>query len=292
MTLGTRQLYAAFLSEQPAAGRVIGVGTGCAIPLDLDSAPMSTDTMPSRDATTRSRPALTAKGAATRLRIIEAAATRIRTRGAAGTSIDDVRADARVSASQLYHYFSDKKELVRAVVAHEAAIAVAEQQPQLGSLDSIEALRSWRDTVVERARHRGAQGWSPLGALASELIDSDPDARAGLVEGFGLWLAPVESGLAAMRDSGSLRDDVDVRSLAAGLLAALQGGLLIARLQEKTEPLEAALDAAIARIESVAARRPSAPAVRRTPASPARASGAAPASAPRTPMRPRRPLGR
>ncbi|WP_212638256.1 TetR/AcrR family transcriptional regulator [Agreia sp. VKM Ac-1783] len=261
---------------------------------------MSTDTMPPTDAPAPNRPALTAKGAATRLRIIEAAAARIRTRGAAGTSIDDVRADAKVSASQLYHYFSDKKELVRAVVAHEAAVAIAEQQPHLESIDSIESLRSWRDAVVAQARDRVGHGWSPLGSLASELVDTDPDARAGLVEGFDLWLALVENGLQAVRAAGALRDDADPRSLAVGLLAALQGGLLIARLHEQTAPLETALDAAIARIESFAperqagdpSRQPLAPAVRRTPASPARASGAPPAAAPRTPMRPRRPLAR
>jgi TetR/AcrR family transcriptional repressor of nem operon len=265
---------------------------------------MSTDTTPTTEAARPARPSLTAKGAATRLRIVEAAAARIRTRGAAGTSIDDVRADARVSASQLYHYFSDKKELVRAVVAYEAAIAVAEQQPQLGSLDSIAALRTWRDAVVAQAGRRGARGWSPLGSLASELIDTDPDARAGLVEGFGLWVEQVENGLAGMRASGALREDADARGLALGLLAALQGGLLIARLEERTSPLESALDAAIARIQNCAPRQPSIPAVRRTPASPARASVAAapndaarpndvpPASAPRTPMRPRRPAGR
>ncbi|SMG43806.1 TetR/AcrR family transcriptional regulator [Agreia pratensis] len=271
---------------------------------------MSTDTLPPTDTAATNRPALTAKGAATRLRIIQAAAARIRARGAAGTSIDDVRADAKVSASQLYHYFSDKKELVRAVVAHEAAVAVAEQQPHLDSLDSIESLRTWRDAVVAQARDRASHGWSPLGSLASELIDTDPDARAGLVEGFGLWLTPVENGLEAMRAAGALRDDADPRSLAVGLLAALQGGLLISRLHEQTAPLESALDAAVARVESFAPRRqpgepsrqPLAPAVRRTPASPARASGAAPAGAapagvatgvaPRTPMRPRRPLAR
>ncbi|MDN4640660.1 helix-turn-helix domain containing protein [Agreia sp. PsM10] len=249
---------------------------------------MSTATMPA------SRPALTAKGAATRARIVEAAAALVRQRGAARTSIDEVRADAQVSASQLYHYFSDKNELMRAVVAHEAVVAV-EQQPQLAALDSIESLRAWRDAVVDRAGERQFRGWSPLGSLASELVDTDPDARAGLVDGFGLWLAPVRSGLVAMRASGALRSDADPDSLAIGLLAALQGGLLVSRVQEETAPLEAALDAAIARVASFAPQEPSvaasaAPAIRRTPASPARASGAM--SAPRTPLRPRRPLAR
>ncbi|WP_082466395.1 TetR/AcrR family transcriptional regulator [Agreia sp. Leaf210] len=255
---------------------------------------MSTATLPTP------RPALTAKGAATRLRIVEAAAQLVRQHGAARTSIDEVRAQAQVSASQLYHYFSDKKDLVRAVVAYEAEAAVGEQQPQLERIDSIESLRAWRDAVVTQARGRAGHGWSPLGSLASELIDTDPDARTGLLEGFDLWLAPVENGIAAMRASGELQSDADARGLAVGLLAALQGGLLIARVYEQTAPLEAALDAAIARIESFApqrqaaesSRQPLAPAVRRTPASPARASGAVPADAPRTPMRPRRPLAR
>jgi len=240
------------------------------------------------------RPALTAKGAATRARIVEAAAALVRQRGAARTSVDEVRAEAQVSASQLYHYFADKNELMRAVVAHEAAVAV-EQQPQLAALDSIESLRAWRDAVVEHAVRRGLRGWSPLGSLASELVDTDPDARAGLVDGFGLWLAPVQAGLVAMRASGALRPDADPGSLAIGLLAALQGGLLVSRIHEEMAPLEAALDAAIARIESFAPQQPAATeaaAVRRTPASPARASGAAPTSAPRTPLRPRRPLAR
>ncbi|WP_084606277.1 TetR/AcrR family transcriptional regulator [Agreia bicolorata] len=259
---------------------------------------MSTATLPAR------RPALTAKGAATRARIVEAAAALARQRGAARTSIDEVRAEAQVSASQLYHYFSDKNELMRAVVEHEAVVAI-EEQSQLAAVDSIESLRAWRDAVVDHAGRRGFRGWSPLGSLASELIDTDPDARSGLVDGFGLWLAPVRAGLLAMQASGALRPDADPDALAAGLLASLQGGLLVSRVLEETAPLEAALDAAIARIESFAPRtslapspadsaprQPLAPAVRRTPASPARASGAVPTSAPRTPLRPRRPLAR
>jgi len=240
------------------------------------------------------RPALTAKGAATRARIVEAAAALVRQRGAARTSVDEVRAEAQVSASQLYHYFADKNELMRAVVAHEAAVAV-EQQPQLAALDSIESLRAWRDSVVDHAGKRGFRGWSPLGSLASELVDTDPDARAGLVDGFGLWLAPVRAGLLAMQASGALRTDADADSLAVGLLASLQGGLLMSRVLEQTAPLEAALDAAVAHIASFAPQQPvgsPAPAIRRTPASPARASGAVPTSAPRTPLRPRRPLAR
>ena len=54
---------------------------------------------------TTGRPRLTPKGERTRARIVEEAAVLIHERGVAGTTLDDVKAAAEVSGSQLYHYF-------------------------------------------------------------------------------------------------------------------------------------------------------------------------------------------
>ncbi|MGO9956848.1 MAG: TetR/AcrR family transcriptional regulator [Solirubrobacteraceae bacterium] len=64
----------------------------------------------------RSPRPLTRKGQKTRQRIVDAAADLIFQEGVADTTIEDVRAAADVSSSQLYHYFDDKPALVRAVV--------------------------------------------------------------------------------------------------------------------------------------------------------------------------------
>ena len=50
---------------------------------------------------------LTARGAATRARIVEAAADLIYARGVEQTSLDEVMATSGVSKSQLYHYFAE-----------------------------------------------------------------------------------------------------------------------------------------------------------------------------------------
>jgi AcrR family transcriptional regulator len=63
---------------------------------------------------------LTRKGQQTRQRIVAAAAGLILQQGVAGTTLDDVRAEAGVSSSQIYHYFADKEALVRAVVDYQA----------------------------------------------------------------------------------------------------------------------------------------------------------------------------
>src|ERR1700739_4689207 len=73
-----------------------------------------------------SRP-LTRKGQETRQRIVDAAAGLMFRQGVAHTTIEDVRAAAGVSSSQLYHYFDDKPALVRAVIDHQADTMVGGQ---------------------------------------------------------------------------------------------------------------------------------------------------------------------
>ncbi|WP_435127936.1 TetR/AcrR family transcriptional regulator [Actinacidiphila sp. bgisy144] len=213
--------------------------------MSIDSPPVSDPTAPQK---------LTRKGAATRGRIVAAAAGLMLEHGVAGTSTDDVRAAAGVSTSQIYHYFADKSALVRAVIAHQTQAVLDAQQPLLGSLDSLEALRAWRDLVVGIQREAHCQGGCPIGSLASELAETDEVARADLVGGFARWEAAIRSGLHAMRDRGELRGDADPDRLALALLAALQGGLLLTQVRRETAPLEAALDAMLARIADLTVR--------------------------------------
>src|SRR5471032_416395 len=92
--------------------------------------------------------ALTPKGQQTRQRIVSAAADLIFEHGVAHTTVEDVRAGAHVSSSQLYHYFDDKPALVRAVIEHQADTIVAGQETF--DLSSLDGLRAWRDWVIER----------------------------------------------------------------------------------------------------------------------------------------------
>jgi TetR/AcrR family transcriptional regulator, transcriptional repressor for nem operon len=62
---------------------------------------------------------LTPKGEQTRQRIVAAAAQLMFDCGISGTTIEDVRAAAGASSSQVYHYFKDKKALVEAVIEYQ-----------------------------------------------------------------------------------------------------------------------------------------------------------------------------
>ncbi len=195
---------------------------------------------------------LTAKGEATRARIVEAASGLVFAHGVTRTGVEDVQREAGVSASQLYHYFGDKQTLMRAVIAHQTAAVLAAQAPELDALDSFEALDRWRDRLVALQRSRHCAGGCPIGSIAAEVADDDPDARADLVDGFEQWEAPIRSGLAAMRERGVLRAEADTDRLALALLAALQGGLVLTKTRRTTVPLETALDSTIELIHSYA----------------------------------------
>ena len=201
----------------------------------------------------RAGAALTRKGTQTRQKIVAAAARLILAQGVAATTLDDVRAEAGVSSSQIYHYFAGKEALVRAVVDYRAQTLVGDtHEPALAAINGIEGLRAWRDTIVSLTEAAGCQGGCPLGSLGSELAELDHVARHDVAAGFTRWEAAIRACLQGMRDRGQLVPAADPAQLAPAILAALQGGLLLAQIERSVRPLAAALDVMISLTESLA----------------------------------------
>ncbi|MFE7169844.1 TetR/AcrR family transcriptional regulator [Streptomyces sp. NPDC057616] len=195
---------------------------------------------------------LTERGRATRERILRAAGDMMYVKGVSLTTLDDVRAASGTSKSQLYRHYPDKDALVRDVVALQAAEVLDRHQQLLRRLNSFRGLERWRDAVVERnALRNGAYG-CPLGSLASELADQDEEARKAIAQHFATWEGLLETGLVRMKDSGVLRADADAKELATGLMAALQGGYLLAQTAQDVTPMKIALDMAIAHVRTYA----------------------------------------
>jgi len=190
-----------------------------------------------------SRP-LTARGAVTRSRIVNAAADLIYARGVDRTSLDDVMAESGVSKSQLYHYFADKDALVLEVISLQTERVLSAQQPHLGAMDSLHALRMWRDAVIKLNARAHAKG-CPIGSLASELANDSEAARKRLAASFAMWSEAIESGLTKMSHSGALSPSANPHELAVSLLSAVQGGLLLSKTTQTSRPLEIAIDMAI-----------------------------------------------
>lgn len=206
--------------------------------------------------TTSATPRLTPRGARTRERIVLATAELAFEQGMAHTRLEDIQAAAGVSASQIYHYFSGKQQLLQAVIAQRESVVVGHHERMLEQVDSIEALRSWADAIVEHQRLTHCRGGCPLGTLANETAESDPDARTQLTGSFERWTAALRRALHAMQVAGRLSPEASPDDLALTLLAAVQGGLLLGKVQRSTRPLRVALDGILDLVERQAVDTP------------------------------------
>jgi TetR/AcrR family transcriptional regulator, transcriptional repressor for nem operon len=192
----------------------------------------------------------TVQGRETRERILDAAAELIAEHGADGTSLDDVRATTRTSKSQLYHYFGDKQGLVQAVTDHQCERVIALHAELLGEVRDWAGLRAWADAIVATIEARAFRGGCPLGTLAAALADTDETARERLASAFAAWREAIAAALSRLVENGQLDPTADLDALTTATLAALQGGLLLAKTERDSKPLQTALHTAIERLQS------------------------------------------
>ncbi len=196
--------------------------------------------------------ALTDRGKQTRQKILATAAAMIHDQGVKATSVDAVLAGSGTGKSQFYHYFANKDDLVREVLAYQFNQLVREQGALLQRLDTWDGIEAWFNFIVEWQRRRRLLGGCPIGSLAAEMADCDDELRVALVGAFDSWESFLKRGLAAMQARGQLAPDADPDALAEATLAAIQGGILLAKTKKSLQPLRNALAGALACLHSFA----------------------------------------
>ena len=195
---------------------------------------------------------LTAKGRATRRRMVDTAADLMVERGVSAVSLDEVGRLTSTSKSQMYHYFGSKDDLVAAVVICVQDRILAFHGELLVAVESVGDLRGWADSVV--AFHRRGPRWTgcALGTLSSELMSAAEIGRLEVREAFSSWQLLLTRTLVRLQDSGKLRAGADPERLATATLASLEGGLLMSKALQDETPLAIALDAALGHLRTFA----------------------------------------
>lgn len=192
---------------------------------------------------------LTAKGAATRRRIVEGGARLIRADGVEKVGLDDVLAATSTSKGQLFHYFpGGRADLLYAVAEHEAAQVISDQQPFLDDLGPPSTWGAWRDVVVARYREQGRE--CPLSALTTQLGPSDARVRPLVTNLLEDWHARIALGVDRWLAGSPTTDAATHAEAASGrtaatILAAVQGGVSLMLSTGRIDYLEIALDTAL-----------------------------------------------
>ena len=186
-----------------------------------------------------------AKGRATRLRILLAAVDVVAEEGAVAATLDSVCERAEVSRSQLYHYFDDRADLVCEAVGATADAVLGFQADHLEHLDSLAGIAIWFDALVARQEVCQAHGGCPIGSLIGQLAERDETARLLLAATLDRWEQQVHEGLLRMRTHGELAPSADPARLATATMASVQGGLILTQVRRDPRQLRIALDGAM-----------------------------------------------
>jgi TetR/AcrR family transcriptional regulator, transcriptional repressor for nem operon len=168
------------------------------------------------------------EAAATRQRIIKAAAAAFRKNGIAGTGLSDLMAAAGLTHGGFYRHFDSKDQ----IVAQACTAAVDSLVEQLAAATFGKSPQRGLKTIVENylsAAHRDepADG-CPLAALSSELARADEKTRTAATEAFLKLVGVIASQFDKTRPDVARR-----RALAAA--ATMIGALTMSRVVTDSE---------------------------------------------------------
>jgi TetR/AcrR family transcriptional regulator, transcriptional repressor for nem operon len=182
-----------------------------------------------------------AKGAATRDQILNAATRLIHLRGYHSTSLDDVLRESGVGKGNFYYYFKSKESLGYAIIDRVVqGFLERSLEPAFAdsAADPVEQIHAFLDRIVESHRRRNCVGGCPMGNLASELSDVHEGFRQRLAEIFEHWRVKLAAALERGRASGRLAAELDVASAAGFVVASLEGAILMAKVTKDIAVME------------------------------------------------------
>ncbi|MFJ9565871.1 TetR/AcrR family transcriptional regulator [Streptomyces fuscichromogenes] len=171
-----------------------------------------------------------------RERMLRGAAELLREYGAGATSIDRVLARTGAPRGSVYHHFpGGRAQLVEEAVTRSGDSMLRRIDEAMAAQDPVEAVDSFFALWRERLAESGYRVGCPVVAVAAESNDEAPQLARSAAAVFARW----QEALAAHFRRHGLPEARSTR-LAAFVIAALEGAVIMCRAEQSTAPLDAA----------------------------------------------------
>jgi len=148
---------------------------------------------------------------------------------------------ADANSGSLYHYFPTKQALLVAVLdwyADNLGPEIVEPAAERAS-DPIERVFAILDGYRRALLATDLTFGCPIGNVALEILEPDPEVREKLALNFDQWCGAVE---ACLQEAGDrLPPDTDRRALSRFVLTTMEGGVMQARTHRSIEPFDASV---------------------------------------------------
>jgi TetR/AcrR family transcriptional regulator, transcriptional repressor for nem operon len=177
-----------------------------------------------------------------RERMLEAATVLLLDRGYGATSLDEVCSAAGVTKGGLFYHFDSKDQLASAAIERFFArlIAAGEEVRAVTDSSAYAVLDAYIAALPELINGPLMMRGCLMGAMAIQTAESHPTVWSAAGGALSQWRAAVVELIEAAATERST--DVDAGELADGLLAAVEGGLLMARSGASDRAAVAAVD--------------------------------------------------
>ncbi|WP_088188887.1 TetR/AcrR family transcriptional regulator [Desulfosporosinus sp. FKA] len=174
-----------------------------------------------------------------RQEIVEATAALMHSKGYENTKLSDILEAAQIGKGQFYHYFSSKHEFGLAVIDYFfdnwnrrllGEILGSEKDPKIKFDEMVE----W---VVQNHISNQAKCGCVFGNLAIEMSEHDEKFRLKIKAVFDTWVDKLKPVLAGMIKESSQPKSEELDKLAHGIVAMLEGGILMMKSQQDIKVL-------------------------------------------------------
>lgn len=180
------------------------------------------------------------KGEQTRHEIIRKAAPIFNQRGYEGAALSDLMQATGLGKGGIYRHFESKQQLAGEAFDYAWKIAL---DTRFEGTDGISNAVDRLKQLVRNFRDRRVglvPGGCPLLNTAIDSDDGNPQLRARARGALTSWLERLRSIAKEGQSRGEVRSGVDPGEVATLIVGALEGGLMVSRLQRKDDAVDLA----------------------------------------------------
>jgi AcrR family transcriptional regulator len=188
------------------------------------------------------------KAEITKAYIIEKSAPIFNTKGFAGTSLNDITEATGLTKGAIYGNFEDKNEIALAVYNYNVANMKRRMNEAIDSkemgYDKLFAYTDYYRRTWEKVFERGG---CPVLNASVEADDNLPFLKRSVQNTIKGWIKSISDIIELGKEQNQIKKDVNSAKYATTIITLIEGGIMMAKINNNHEPLFNALD----RIETI-----------------------------------------
>ncbi len=173
----------------------------------------------------------------TRAKIIQSATFLINIKGFRATSVNEIIDKVGVTKGCFYHHFVDKEQLGLAVIEYAMDGFFSFLRENLSGKTAIKSLNNFFNAALKMHTECDFVGGCIFGNIALEMADEKSRIADAVKQAFTLWSKKLKLVVSEAQHNCELRRDLTASEITEMIIAILEGGIMLSRLNKKNPPL-------------------------------------------------------